>query len=161
LGRLGLPTGLAVLGRLANPIVGRARSRAGRRLEIEEIRRFEPWVDGLFASVRERWRRCFVRNAEYLNWRFIDVPHHDYRPHAIRREGRNVGYFVVGITEKLHTQLGFIADVLVEDDALLPAVQGRALELLVDRGVDACLQLAHGGLAPVGASLRNGFLPAP
>ena len=64
-------------------------------LMVEAITRF----DGVFDTLWDRNRGIApviqVRNAAYLNWRYLGVPEFGYRPFAIKFDGRLSGYMVI------------------------------------------------------------------
>jgi len=87
---------------LANPLlrlrdwVKRLRRRSGAT-SIVEVDRFGPEI-------------IFPRDAQFLNWRFVDCPEPTYRCFVARRGGRAVGYVVLRRAEPVELPQGVIAD---------------------------------------------------
>jgi GNAT superfamily N-acetyltransferase len=115
------------------------------------LARFDPAQEGAWRRVRSRWGNCLVRDAAYLNWRYVDTPK-DYR-----RFASTSGYAVVG--HSIHK--GVSAAVMC--DLVGPARDVRSL-------LGQCLREARGGAdVAIGvpapgqraAFLSLGFVPTP
>jgi GNAT superfamily N-acetyltransferase len=115
------------------------------------LARFGPAQEEAWRRAVSRWGNCLVRDAERLNWRYVDTPK-DYRCFASSN-----GYAVVGHA----VQKGVSAAVIC--DLVGPARQARAL-------IRRCLREARGGAdiaigvpAPGqrNAFLSSGFVPTP
>lgn len=87
-----------ILGTIVAPILDRLyRARWRKRdfgLQTAEVTRFGPDYDELWERYRDLYPACFYRNAETLNWRYIDNPLWKHRVIEARRDGQIVGYMV-------------------------------------------------------------------
>jgi len=115
------------------------------------LERFTEAQEAAWRRVRPRWGNCLVRDAAYLNWRYLDAPK-DYRAFASPN-----GYAVVGHA----IQKGVSAAVVC--DLAGPTREARSL-------LRRCLREARGGAdVAIGvpapdqraAWLSVGFVPSP
>lgn len=87
-----------LLGPLAAPILDRLyRMRWKRRdfgLETAEVQRFGADYDELWDRFKDLYQACFYRDAETLNWRYIENPLWKHRVVEARRDGKLMGYLV-------------------------------------------------------------------
>ena len=101
--------------RLANPLlrlrdsIKRSRRRP-RVSSIVEVDRFGAEIDELWERTRRDYPAIFSRDAQFLNWRFVDCPDLRYRCFVAERDGRAVGYVVLRWAEPVELPQGIIAD---------------------------------------------------
>jgi hypothetical protein len=133
----------AAVGRIAGPLVFRTRNRRlDRSITLSEIERFGPEFDAFFRVVAPSFRYLSVRDADYLNWRYVDIPCRSYRAFAAHREGELAGWFVTRAFESDGLDKGRIVDMLArsdDGDAWYTLIRG-AVESCADAGAD----LVHG-----------------
>jgi hypothetical protein len=100
-----------------------------------------------------------VRDAEYLNWRYVDSPR-DYRCFGAYRDDRLAGVAVVGHTFKHGVSAGFLADLVIDPQAVpvMGPLLARALEE-VKGDADALVLLPPRDHTQRRALLRSGFAP--
>jgi hypothetical protein len=72
-------------------VVARARPL---REEVEVVRRFDRDMDRLWERIAPRLDLAVRRDADYLNWRFIEPPHVRYSAAVLRRDDEPHGYAV-------------------------------------------------------------------
>ena len=103
-----------------------------------------------------------VRDAEYLNWKYVDHPSLDYRALLASRDGRNTGYIVwrpapAGAVETR----AVIVDFLVEnrDASTLQLLAARVMLDAAAQGIDAVAVLTTQAWA-AGALRALGFFPS-
>ncbi len=91
--------------------MGRARIGRGREgYTFTELERFGPEFDTLWEEA-ERGDVCLIRNAEYLNWRFVDGPDR-YEIFRCDRGSELVGFMVLKRTIRRGQPCGDIVDLL-------------------------------------------------
>lgn len=85
----GVPRGLSLVGLPFQPLVGLRRGNIGDAgVEMRHIERFGGACDELWDAVAPSRTVTAVRDAEYMNWRYVDHPEHRYeRIGAYRGEG--------------------------------------------------------------------------
>src|SRR5215213_4546508 len=62
--------------------------------EVRLIQRFDDSFTALWDTLAPKFDLAVRRDAAYLNWKYVDVPHVRYSLAALRRDDRNVGYAV-------------------------------------------------------------------
>jgi hypothetical protein len=136
-----------------------AAKRSGGGLEVRPVERFGPELDELGRRAGASYGNHFVRDASYLNWRYLESPR-DYRCFGAFRGEELVGVAVVGHTFKHGVSAGFLADLVAapEDGATTRALLRRALEE-VKGGADALVLLPPRATAQRRALVRAGFAP--
>ncbi len=157
-------------GRLAAWGAGRAARRAagGRQRWSAELRRagiasaeltaFPAEVGALCAQVGRRFRFMVRRDAEFLDWRYLNAPSGLHRALGFYEADDFIGYVVVQVPDA-RTGIGFLVDLLVADEGRVPLFIGAALDYLVTAGASAARASAVVGSwweARLGAA---GFLP--
>lgn len=141
------------LGRLRGrrPRGGPAR-RGGDLGAVSRVERFDAATDRLYERVAPRLGNHLVRDARYLNWRYVESPRH-YR--ALASED---GFAVVGHDERRGAALATLLELVAEPagaSALLRACVREAAG-----GADALLAVPSRCL-PRGMLARHGFAPTP
>ncbi len=128
-----------------------------RRLEAEEVERFDTGVDFLFERAADAYPVIGRRDSSTLNWRFVDYPEpRRYRRLVFRHRGELVGYAVLRLDRDGAPLIGHVVDWLATPDWAW-FVLARCITLLKRWGaaIAYCLNLG-----PTGASaLRQlGFI---
>jgi GNAT superfamily N-acetyltransferase len=77
---------------------------------IVEVDRFAHEIDDLWGRTRGDYPVIFPRDAQFLNWRFVDCPELRYRRFVAKRGGRAVGYVVLRRAEPVELPQGIIVD---------------------------------------------------
>ena len=67
--------------------------------DVAVVSRFDVTHDRLWASVRDQYGSAVIRDASYLNWKYVDQPHQDFRRIEVRRQGLAAAVGVVVIRE--------------------------------------------------------------
>ena len=84
----------------------------------ERLERFDDDVERLYDACRVDWGLSVVRDATYLNWRFVDNPRYDYRILAVRDADELRGYAVFRTADSPRPDSGVLIDWLVRPDDL-------------------------------------------
>ena len=104
---------------------------------VEHLERFGPEVDRLWESVAGGYRVAIVRDATYLNWRYVDNPD-GYMALALRANGELTGLVVLGETTRRGVK---VCEVM---DFVCPAGDDRVLALLLDAATHHALDHGYG-----------------
>jgi hypothetical protein len=80
---------------------------------VEEPARLGSEVDVLYSACASHWRASAVRDAAFLNWRFVENPRHRYRLLAVRGGEVLRGLAVYRSGTDLGARLGLLLDWLV------------------------------------------------
>lgn len=108
-------------------------------IQIREITQFNEDFDLFWKDVSSNYRNIFVRNKEYLNWRFFQAPFEMSRVFAAYNKNNQLkGYIVTVTVVKKNIYCGKIVDYLVpaDDDKIIAALIHYALKNLKTYGVD-------------------------
>ena len=151
LGGVAVSLGLALTGR---------RPRSGVAPGFGPIERFDSRADALFDDVKEDLPIAGVRDAAWLNWRFVDTPtgrHRCFALHRDGREGRLDGWIVV--EDALGR--GWVVEILGRDADAEDLLLRGAFAHLRERG-NPMVFLSTIPCARVESMLRrNGMFPHP
>ncbi|MGD6871009.1 GNAT family N-acetyltransferase [Sutcliffiella horikoshii] len=105
-------------------------------LESREINKCGGDFDELAERCRSLSKALLVRNASYLNWRFVNHPEKDYKIQAIFEAGQMKGYIVTCQVRKNNMLSGLIVDWLAEsEDKYWEELLGLALAELKDADI--------------------------
>ena len=139
----------------------RRLERGARGYPVRPLERFPEEVRGLAAEVEARFDFMVRRDADYLNWRFIDTTTRLHSALGVYdAEDALVGYAVV--QRPGDDGVGFLVDLLAPDPAVQAAAVTGALELLDEAGALAVQATAIDGSYWSSVLQEAGFLaPKP
>jgi GNAT superfamily N-acetyltransferase len=112
----------------------RWRRRLPAEVTMGEVEAFDASADELWDQVSQSFRVAQVRDAAYLNWRYVANPDH-YDLLTLRRGGRLVGIAVLGRTLRRGVRVGELMELIhdpEDEDAarrLVAAAATRAADL--------------------------------
>lgn len=93
----------------------RLRHRSAVAVRIEPVERFDDRFDRFFDSISDQLGISVVRNAAYLNWKFVEKPFNAYRRWAAFDSEGNLAGYTVAKTEPVDGySRGLIVDVLAD-----------------------------------------------
>ncbi len=72
--------------------------------------------DDFWKKIQDKYHAIGVRNAEYIKWRYLDMPHRHYRIFMAVEKGIPKGYIIGRITNVAGMKCGMVVDFLVEKD---------------------------------------------
>ncbi|MDD5431732.1 MAG: GNAT family N-acetyltransferase [Candidatus Omnitrophica bacterium] len=81
-----------------------------KRIKITSIDSFDEEANEFWAKVSKNYSAATVRDADYLNWRYVSKPYNNYKKFLIRENGEIVGYFVL----ECKTVVGLIVEILID-----------------------------------------------
>ena len=117
------------------------------QVSITKERLFDEEFTRLWENVHDHYAIAVVRDAQYLNWRYVHNPVREYRIFAAREQGRLRGFVVLGSVLRAVRGIptGNIAECLIAPDSLLAAeaLLHHAVEVFV-RESPYCQHLVHG-----------------
>ena len=122
-----------------------ALARAERGAEVHLEDRFAPWADDVWARCRDEYRALAVRDARALDFRFQSTGRDavDVERVRVRRDGEDLGWLCVEVTDDLvdhfgDLRVGLILDVLArpaDAEAVLATgvryLRGRSADIVV------------------------------
>jgi GNAT superfamily N-acetyltransferase len=116
-----------------------SRRTAPGRVAVRRVYRVGTEVDELWERACRDYPVILVRDAQYLDWRFVQRPDAQYTILVAVEARRVVGYMVVRSTDKGGVHWGYLVDYLVErrSRSLFSLLLGQAIEHLRRQGVSA------------------------
>jgi GNAT superfamily N-acetyltransferase len=148
--------------RLGLALAARERRGGAQGIEVRRVTEFGSEYDALWEEARSSYAMCVRRDAAYLRWKYLALPHRRYAVHEARRGGQLTGFAISRHEEYHGLRLGWILDVFAaaDDHATKRALLGDTLDGFRAAGVARAQAFAmHAALAE---DLRAmGFLPGP
>ncbi len=126
-----------------------------------KVDRFTPLVDELCADVAKKSRIAFVKDAGFLNWRYIDHPYIKYVVPCHWWMGRLTGFIVLSISSLKRKMFGNILELTALDDHSGEALLSIALRYFREQNVDFAFYQAAGADWHFNPFKRAGFVPIP
>lgn len=110
-----VPYPLSLAGWLVQPIVG-LRIRGGEifDLDIQPVKSFDSSFDELWSAIAKSRTVSIVKNAKYLNWRYVKYPGRWYGRLAAYRRRKLEGLVIFRTSGSRHRS--FVLELLVRDD---------------------------------------------
>ncbi len=99
---------------LALPVVRVVSRTQPLKEEVEVVRRFDASVDRLWDRMADRFAISVRRDAQYLNWKFIEPPHVRYTAALLRRGEEVDGYVVYRHFREPQGRVTQIVDLLAD-----------------------------------------------
>ena len=132
----------------------RPLNKQAEDLAISPVPRFSSEVDGISRQFVARAGLGCTRDADFLNWRFVDHPGVDYDRWEIRRENKLLAYLVTREAKLFGVDVLLLMDMACEDDeddALMVLISER-LKAARDQGLALGVLM---GLHPFFSQLRG------
>lgn len=140
----------------------RGRRRLDWKPEVRRLDRFDESHDELWRRLESQYSCAVVRDASYLNWKYVEQPGQDFRRLEIRREGKPVAVAVVMVREprrKYTYRRGYVVDLVApmdDADVVWATLEAARAELCEMRADLIFMHLISEALAPKVASF--GFM---
>lgn len=130
-------------------------------LIITKISYFNDRFDDFWKKVSNDYDLIIVRNKNYLNWRYVDVPTADYSIYVAERKGEICGYVVLGHSKKGDLTLGCIYDIItpLNQEDVLHCLISKAIDHFKDENVDGVFSEMVVPKIYRKIFLKNGFIP--
>lgn len=128
-------------------------------VQVEEVEHFDERFDELWLRLRGRSHVMVVRDAEYLEWRFVKGPLRRYHGLLATIGGAPAGYAVLRTTEVDGMRSGLIVDLVVVDERAGDSLVAEALAWCAGQDLDLLGGLMLPG-SPEYALLRRAGLVA-
>jgi hypothetical protein len=109
-----------------------------KQVLISEVTEFGSEFDELWGAVSGGYEAIAVRSAQFLKWKYLEIPGKKFRIFLARKDGRPIGYAVIGFDEAEGYLKGEIADFLtaVDDTRTLSLLLGKAVGELKAAGAE-------------------------
>lgn len=118
------PAANSVVATLAAPIVSTLRSRGPIHAGVRRFEHFDGRFTDLWQRVASKFDFAVRRDAEYLEWKYVEVPHRRYSLIALERGRRLEAYAAFRHTDEARGRVTVLIDFLSDPDdrGALPAL---------------------------------------
>ncbi len=94
-------------------IVSSKKIHLAENEQLMEIEKFSKESDVLWEKFSSNFQISIQRNANYLNWRFVEKPYENYKRYGFYRDGNLLG-FIVFINKAKHSgNIGYVMELIV------------------------------------------------
>lgn len=132
-------------------------------LKITKISSFDDRIDVLWREISNSYNVMVVRNKEYLNWRYVNVPDVIFTIYIAEMEGKILGYIVIKCEKQRGLTIGRIFDFIVlpnQEIAGQMLIQ-KATEFFRDEKASLILYRLAGTKAYYKMLRNNGYIRLP
>jgi len=132
-------------------------------LTITRVSSFDERINDLWKKISNEYEIAIVRDKEYLNWRYVDIPNIDYAIYLAEKEGQILGYTVLRCKKQQGLIIGRIFELIVplEQQAVAQSLLAKAIEFFKEEGADLALTYIIGNKIYGKTLRRSGFIFAP
>jgi predicted N-acetyltransferase YhbS len=129
--------------------------------KVRKISRFDDRINGFWNTISIDYNIIRIRDKEYLNWRYVDVPNADYTIYVAEEEEEICGYIVLGCRKEDSLTWGYIYDIIVLTGRadIIQCLIAKAIEYFSAKEVDAIFSQMVPNKIYHKALLKNGFIP--
>ena len=129
-------------------------------LKISKITSFDDGIDDFWNTISNDYEIITVRNKEYLNWRYVDVPDVDYTIYLAEKGEEIYGYIVLRCVEQGETTFGYIFDLVacLNCDGVIHSLISKAIEYFENEKVDLIVALMIQNKELNKILRKNGFI---
>jgi len=130
---------------------------------LREVNHFDSRFDAFWKKVKGDYEIIVVRDSKYLNWRYLKIPHLNYKIYALEKDGEIEGFVVLRISAS--GRKGIIEDILVSADKegrrLAKILLSYALKYFKKKGVGGVVAWMLKNSSLSGIFRRRGFFLRP
>jgi GNAT superfamily N-acetyltransferase len=137
------------------------KSSRDDELMVTKISYFDDRFDNFWKRISNDYDIIIVRNKEYLNWRYVDVPNTDYSIYVAEKKKEICGYVVLGCYKRGDLMLGFIYDIIapLNQEEVLHCLMSKAVDHFREEKVDAIFSEMVVPKIYRRIFIKNGFIP--
>lgn len=129
-------------------------------LTITRVLSFDERINDLWEKVSKDYKIIVVRDKEYLNWRYVDVPGVDYAIYLAEKGGQILGYTVLKCERQFGLKVGRIFELIVPlgQQAVAQSLIQKAIKFFREEKADFVVYRIIGNKAHCKAVSRCGFI---
>ena len=122
----------------------RAKPYINSSVEIEEIKQFDNEFNHLWDTVKQSIGISVVRDANYLNWRYVNKPKNNHRILIAKSKDNLQGYIVTKVEQRFGMRHGVILDILTipDDSSTAFTLLNYAIRTMINEGVEVISALS-------------------
>lgn len=130
-------------------------------LTITKISSFDDRINDFWKKISNDYEIIVVRDKEYLNWRYADVPNVDYTIYLAEEGGEICGYIVLECVKEQDLLYGYIIDIIepLDRPEVIHSLLSKAVEHFEEKKVDIIFSIMVADKIYRKSLLKNGFIP--
>jgi len=142
---------------------GSIREPSAGNYYVRRVEYFGREADLLWERSSSIARISVIRDAAYLNWRFVHNPTEEYCILYAEQAGELSGYAVLKLVDDLGIKIGYVVDLLAlpEEETIVYALMKAALNYFTENDIDIVGCLMMRGMSYEKQLRKMGFLKAP
>jgi len=131
-----------------------------RSVTITKVSSFDDRINNLWEHIAEEHNVAIVRNKEYLNWRYAEVPDVKYTIYLAEVSGEVWGYIVLRCIETEDIKSGFILDLVtpLNQEGIIQSLVSTAIEYFKQEKADIIYCRMLGDRKYYKVFKENGFI---
>lgn len=132
-------------------------------ISVNQVCSFDKRANGFWSEVADDYEIIQVRDADFLNWRYVENPDKQYTVFVAEKNGKFLGYTVLGEINENGRKGGVIIDILTHLDhgEISHHLVSRAVKYFEERNLDYIACLMRKGNIYYRALKRHGFIITP
>jgi hypothetical protein len=141
----------------------RSKPYTNSSIYIEEINYFDEEFNQFWNTVKPCIGISVIRDAKYLNWRYVNKPKNDYRIVTAKLKGNLQGYIVTKVEQRFGMRHGVILDILTipDDSSTAFTLLNYAIKTMIAEGVEVISALSLKNEYYFKSLRQCGFIPIP
>lgn len=141
----------------------RAKPYINSSIDVEEINHFDDEFNQLWNTVKQSIGISVIRDANYLNWRYVDKPKNNHRILIAKSKDNLQGYIVTKVEQRFGMRHGVILDILTipEDSFTAFTLLKYAIKTMINEGVEVISALSLRDEYYFKFLRQCGFIPIP
>ncbi|MBN2074615.1 MAG: GNAT family N-acetyltransferase [Dehalococcoidales bacterium] len=158
-----LKTGAGIMSMLIGIFRRTVKAPEVEGLKITRVTRFDERINDLWKEIADDYRVLVVRDREYLNWRYVDIPDIEYTIFTAELEGKILGYMVLRCESQPGLTFGRIYDLVVPagQQAVAHTLILKAIEYFKERKADLVIYRVIAGKSLIKTLKKCGFFTVP
>lgn len=135
-------------------------AKSGNNYKVKVLTSFDEKTDLLWKKASKKYSLCVVRNAKYLNWRYIKKPQSKYFVLTITKDQEIEGYVILSVSTRrfLNLKIGYIVDLLAISKKSIHRLLQLAFEFFVKEKADSIVCWAMERHLLYDCLIERGFL---
>ena len=136
----------------------RSRMQISENLQIRTVSFFDDRINDLWNTVSKDYAILVVRNAEYLNWRYVKKPNGNYEVFLAEKDDTIRGYVILTTWMTRYQKVGYIVDIFANSKNTMQHLIHTAIEYFNDKKVDLISSWTMKGSPYYMVLTENGFV---
>lgn len=129
-------------------------------LQVSSLQTASSEIDALWSNLGPQHRNAVVRDADWVQWRYLDLPGNPFTLLLARRGGKPAGYVAYRVVMLEGRKIGRIGDLFAapDDHRAVRSLARAAMRDMQAQGAESASMLVAVGSSLHGAMRKEGFL---